>query len=128
MSIRETSSPGTLLRAAAMACAWWVAAGAGLVALPAQGHAPQSPARPPDKAQLSKACVAAGTKLTREQQTLDGAKADLDRYTKARAACTTKSACARDDDRIAALNKRIPRFEARLKAFQKTQVDACKTS
>jgi hypothetical protein len=128
MNTRERTLAGTGVRAATMACAALLAAGTGLIALPASGQAPQGPVRPPDKASLSKACIAAGTKLTREQQSLDADRAELDRYTKARASCTTKSACARDDDRIAALNKRIPRFETRLKTFQKNQVDACKTS
>lgn len=110
-----------------VACAVLIGAGASLVALPVPGQAPPSLARPPEKSSLSKACIAAGRKLTREQESLDTAKSDLDRYTKARASCATKSACARDDDRIAALNKRIPRYETRLRTFRNNQVESCKT-
>jgi hypothetical protein len=81
--------------------------------------------RPPAKDAPTKACVAAGVKMQREQQSLDAARADLDRYTAARAACTTKSACARNDDRITALNKRIPRHVARLAEFKALHTTRC---
>jgi hypothetical protein len=128
MSSRTKRFLGIRARAAVTACTALLVAGAALVALPATGQAPPSLASPPAGPPPSKACIAAGRKLAREQQSLDTAKADLDRYSKARASCATKSACARDDDRIAVLNKRIPRFATRLKTFQKDQVDACRTN
>jgi hypothetical protein len=89
----------------------------------AQVPAAQPPA--PAKVVPSKACIAAGRKLTREQQALDDARADLARYTNARATCNTKTACARADSTIAGINKRIPRYEARLRSFHARQAEAC---
>ncbi len=82
-------------------------------------------AKPP--AGPSKACRAARTKVAREQQTLDSAKAELATTTKARAACASKSACARADDRIASLERRIPRHEARVAGYRDKEAEACPT-
>ncbi len=70
----------------------------------------------------TKACRAARTKVPREQQLLDAARADLATTQKARATCASKTACARADDRIASLQRRVPRYEARLATYS---IDAC---
>ncbi|MBS0319732.1 MAG: hypothetical protein JSR18_04260 [Proteobacteria bacterium] len=82
-----------------------------------------TPPKPPGEP--TKACRAARTKVLREQQLLDAARADLAATQKARATCASKTACARADDRIASLQRRLPRYEARLATYKGTEADAC---
>jgi hypothetical protein len=91
---------------------------AGLAVVPAEAQAPV-PREP------TKACQAAQAKLTRERHSVDAAKTQLAKDAKARESCSTKTACARYDNAIATLTKRVTRHDARVRKFEVAQERAC---
>jgi Skp family chaperone for outer membrane proteins len=79
----------------------------------------------PQAAKPTKACENARKKVAREQRTMGEVADALARAQKARATCTSRSACARYDEAIRDTERRQSRQETRLARFGREVAAAC---
>ena len=82
-------------------------------------------AAPADAADLSRQCVKAQRKVTKEENWAVRAQASIERDRKGRATCATPAICARYDGRLREMDKREARHEARLERFKADAAKAC---
>ena len=73
----------------------------------------------------SRQCQKAHRKVAKEESWVTRAEATAERDRKARATCTTPSACERYDARLREIAKRKLRHEARLAKFRADAAKAC---